>query len=272
MTTTNASTEAASDLKKLTKSLSEIITNPLGTAILSLILGIGSGALSTYFFFDSKVTEAAKKRLNPYEQLFTGLGLNQGEEYAEAARTFQKLIQSKEFENLPDSSKNLAFDGMILAIADSESIEEFKGSIKKYKDRMIATGEETPWRLHHLAWALMRDGNLNEAKGYFEKSADAYKSKREYSASADPIRGLLLIALFKGNIDEAIELSQEIKQVRPSAYRNNQDLIAEIQEFKNSRYFDTFSARSDGRLDLTIGKYITRLIQPEEQHRSNQLQ
>ncbi|MNJ24235.1 hypothetical protein [Pseudomonas alkylphenolica] len=272
MTTTNSTQETQSNLKALTKSLSELLTNPLLTVLLSFLLGIGSGALSVYFIFDSKVTEAAKERLNPYEQLFTGLGLNQGEEYAEAARTFHKLVKSKEFESLPESSKNLAFDGMILAIAETDNIDEFKGGIKKYKDRMIATGEETPWRLHHLAWALMRDGNLNEAADYFEKSADSYKSKRDYSASADPTRGLLLTALFKGNIDKAIELSQDIKKVRPSVYRNNRDLIAEVQEFKNSRYFDTFSARSDGRLDLTIEKYISRLIKSEEQHSGNQHQ
>lgn len=264
MTKTTPTTQTPNHLKDLLKTLSELATNPLSTVMLSFVLGIASGAISAYFFLGSKVAEAAKDRLEPYEQLFTGLGLNQGEEYTEAARTFQKLIKSANFEILPESSKNLAFDGMILAIADAENIMEFKGGIKKYQDRIRETGEETPWRLHHLAWALMRDWNLEEAKNYFEKSADAYKSNREYSASVDPTRGLLRIALLKGNLDEAIRLGEDIKINRPSVYHSNRDLVAEIQEFKNGPYFDTLSARSYGELDLTVKEYISKLTKEEK--------
>lgn len=253
-----------SDCQKLIK------TYPVFNLICTSALGALAGLGASYKFIEWKVNEVAEQRLAPYEQIFSGLSLNQGEEFSEAARVFQKLIASKKIDTLPDTSKNLAYDGMLLAIANSDDISEFRGPIKKLKDKMIESGEETPWRLHHLAWALMRNGDLSEAKKYFKKSVAAYKSKREYVASVDPSRGLIFIALLENNVDEAFALGQELKEMRPSQYRSNFDLIAEFKEIQKSRSFDSFNALYEKTLPTTIDKYIAKLLETAPQEQKNQ--
>ncbi|PIB60725.1 hypothetical protein [Pseudomonas sp. 2995-1] len=271
MNTTNNTTPKAQDSNNNKGLLSDcqnlIDKHPALNLIFTLITGALAGLGATYQFIDWKVNEVAEQRLAPYEQLLSGLSLNQGEEFSEAAREFQKLVAGKKIDTLPDTSKTLAFDAMLLAIANSDDISEFQGTIKKLKDKMIESGEETPWRLHHLAWALMRSGDLNEAKKYFKKSVAAYKSKREYVASVDPSRGLIFIALFENDVDEAFALGQELKEMRPSQYRSNFDLIAEFKEMQKSRSFDSFNALYEKTLPATTDKYIARLLEtaPQEQ-------
>lgn len=239
------------------------VTYPVISFVFALFAGAATGAIAGYGFIESKVNSVAEKRLEPYEQLFSALSLNQGEEYSDAAEEFQKLINLKEFESLSSSSKELAYDGLTLAIANSNDPAKYQVSLRKIQKRLSESIQETAWRLHHVGWILMRTGKLSDAKEYFSSAIDSYKSKREYSASVDPSRGLLYIALFENKPDEAFALGQGIKELRPSQYKTNSDLIADIRESQKSQMFDSFNARYEEVLDGAVNQYVSMLITAE---------
>lgn len=212
-----------------------------------------------YTFIDAKINSVAKSRLAPYEQLFSGLSLNQGDEYSAAARKLEELVTSKEFENLPKATKSLAYDGLLLAVTNADDLGDFLGSLKKITTRIDESGEETPWRQNELGWAFIRLGELTKSKANFVKSINAYKIKKELVASSDPTRGLVIIALLENNPSEAFSIAQDLKTLKPSLYRTNSDLIAEIQETQNTRFFDSYSSLYGAPLKKSIDQYITML-------------
>jgi hypothetical protein len=250
---TNNTTGLFADLQKLTSN------HPILNNIFTALVGAVTGILAAYAFIDAKVNSAAESRLIPYEQLFSGLSLNQGDEYSAAAREFEKLVASKEFNNLPTKSRSLAYDGLLLAITNSDDVSDFRGSLKKITTIMDESGEETPWRQNQLGWALIRLGELPKSKEHFVKSVNAYKLKKEIISSSDPTRGLLMIALLENNPDEAFSIGQELKKLRPSLYRTNSDLKAEIQESQNTKFFDSFSTLYGNPLVNSIDQYIAKL-------------
>lgn len=241
------------DTKKL------IADHPGIVNLLSSLGGAIAAIVGAYSFIDNKVNSVAEDRLAPYEQLYTGLSLNEGDEYSAAARAFQELVASKEFDNLPEKSKSLAFDGLLYAVTNADEVSDFRGPLKKITKRMDESGEESPWSLNQLGWAFIRLGELTKAKEYFHKSIRYYKIKKELTSSSDPTRGLVIIALLENKPQEAFTISQELKILRPSLYKSDSDLIAEIQESQNTRFFDSFSSLYGTPFKDSIEQYITLL-------------
>lgn len=243
-----------SDLRKL------VLDHPILKSSLSVLIGAVAGIGAAYTFIDAKVNSVAESRLAPYEQLFSGLSLNQGEEYLEATRVFDELVVSKNFDNLPRKSKSLAYDGLLLAITRSDDISDLRGPLKKVMKVIDESGEETPWRQDQIGWALIRLGAVAESKDYFEKAIKGYRLEKEFVASAEPTRGLLTIALIENIPDKAYAIGQQLKELRPSVYRTNLDLRAEIQEAQNTKFFDSFRALYGQEFASSIDQYVAKLL------------
>ncbi|MDH0645888.1 hypothetical protein N5D48_03745 [Pseudomonas sp. GD03858] len=255
MNSPNAKNSAGliTDIRKL------ISDHPGIVNLLSALGGAVAAIAGAYSFIDNKVNSVAESRLAPYEQLYTGLSLNQGEEFSAAARAFQELVTSKDFNNLPEKSKSLTFDGLLFAVTNADDISDFRGALKKVTKRIDESGEESPWNLNQLGWAFIRLGELTQAKEYFDRSIKHYKIKKELASSSDPVRGLVIVSLLENNPHKAFITAQELKVLRPSLYKDNSDLIAEIQESQNTRFFESFSSLYGTPFKDSIEQYITFL-------------
>ncbi len=232
---------------------------PFLTWMASAGIGCLSGFLSASIYLDSKIGGVVEERLKPYEALMAGLSLNSGEEYSKASQVFEEIIGSSDIGKLPEYVRNLAYDGLLLAVANVDYPDGHQVSVNKISTRLGVLVEETPWRTHQLAWYMMRVGNYSLASKYFNSSRRSYESRREYDASVDPLRGLLILSLLEGKVDEAVSYVQLIKSRKPINYRGNEDFIAEIRALQYSRLFDPFNAVHGESLSKTIDDYVAAL-------------
>lgn len=221
--------------------------------------GITAGLIAATSLLESKLESIAEKRLTPYEALFSGLSLNQGEEYENAIQEFKKVIQMKKFDSFPSETKSLTYDGLLLAIVNADEPNKYQPELNSIKSRMGIEVEETAWRSHTLGWYFIKTGDNISARKYFNNAKTSYELRREYSSSIDPMRGLLILALIENNPDEAVDIGYEIIARNPAAYRDASDLIAEIQTIQKDRLFDKYNALYGEKLNSTIKKYIQKL-------------
>lgn len=227
--------------------------------LLTLVTGATAGAAVSYNYIDEKVNSAADKRLTPYMSVFSGMNLNQSEDYQQAIEEFERLIISKQIDTLSPNSQALTYDALLHAIANSDDITSHKVLLNKTTTWLSQNVEETGWRLHETGWSLMRIGELDKAKDNFSNAINSFRAERDYAASGDSFRGLLIIALIENKPDKAFAIAQDLKELLPALYRDNSDLIADIRENRKRKYFDVINALHEETLQSSIPKYIEML-------------
>lgn len=227
--------------------------------LFTLATGAAAGAAVSYNYIDEKVNSAADKRLLPYMSLFSGMNLNQSEDFEQALEEFEKLITSKQIDTLSPNSQALTYDALLHSIANSDEIASHKVLLNKTMSWLSQNVEQTGWRQHEMGWSLMRTGELDKAKEHFSDAINLFRAERDYASSGDSFRGLLVIALIENKPDKAFAIAQDLKELLPAVYRNNSDLAAEIRENRKRKYFDVINALHEETLQSSIPKYIKML-------------
>ncbi|EOG3619365.1 hypothetical protein ACK9U2_001200 [Pseudomonas putida] len=249
-----------SDLYNLT------IKYPALNFLVTLVTGAAAGAAVSYKYIDEKVNSAADKRLLPYMSVFSGMNLNQSEDYKQAVQEFESLITSKQIDTLSKNSKALTYDALLHSLANSDDIASHKVLLSKTILWLSQNVEETGWRQHEIGWSFMRIGELDKAKDHFSDAINLFRAERDYAASGDSFRGLLIIALIENKPDRAFAIAQDLKELLPAVYRDNSDLIAEIRENRKRKYFDVINALHEETLEKSVPKYIDMLEKQKSKH------
>lgn len=246
-----------SDIFKLLKKYPKV--SKFFMFLLSIISGGGGGFLAAYSFVSNEVGKVAQAKLVPYEALLSGLSLNQGAEFEAAAQVFKEFLDSKNIDSMSSLNIDLAFDGLLLAVANVAQPEEFQLEVNRIKARVGEKVIETPWRAHNLGWYFLRTGSLKVSREYFEVARGGFDSRREYIASVDPMRGLLLLSLIQNKPNEAYEMANKIKLRSHSGYRLNSDFVKDIQQMQSEGMFSAVDARYGEPLKKSILQYVELL-------------
>ena len=228
----------------------------------TFLTGVVTVSASVWTYLHVAIDAAVTKRLAPYEQLTTGLSLNQGEDWDQAAGVFRQALRDAEAAKLPSEATDLMYDGLLLALTNCDSPAQFSPELEKIRNRTGSVTPETAWRQNQIGYYFLRTGKTLEAKQCFVRSRQLYDSRQERRQASDPIHGLWFAALAEGNIDEALRLASDLQRRDPKTY----GLPAWLQELDawNQERWSTEFRGLYPQFDDTLQRFLVALRTPKQ--------
>jgi tetratricopeptide (TPR) repeat protein len=185
------------------------ISEPAAAFLLSLG-AILAGIIGGYFWFESRISLAVEKRVEPYEDFLKGMILVHDQEYDRSVPHFRKSLQTlgaRFAQEDPYNNSNVypIVDYYLEAIVNSENPHEYEGDFDKIKKLFEENFSRTAWQHQQMGWYHFRTNNLEEAEANFKLAIEKYAADDVYYASGNSYWALSLIYLANENLAKAAE-------------------------------------------------------------------
>jgi tetratricopeptide (TPR) repeat protein len=228
--------------------------------LLGSVIGAVSMLVALHGYVRAWVDSAVAKRWEPYDHLLSGLTSNQGENFDDAVESLRDTINKMSASSLPVPTRNLMYDVFIYGVVNSDSPERFSAEMERVKSLLGVTIAENAWRRHQIGWYLLRTGKADEAKQFFMRAQQLFDGDENKRGGADPTRGLFLIALLNGSVEEATKYAADMGRRNPKDYAIA-ELVREIKTWPQEHWFTQMVAFYGDKLPETVNRFADQYPQ-----------
>jgi len=175
-------------------------------AIVATILGC---SYIGYQWFHAQLTSYIDDKIEPYDNLLTGIVLVHDRDFDGAVPYFRKALDAFDRKGVPEGRLKAAVNHYTLAVVTSRNPSEYRHDMERLK-RYI--GQRVPmygWHQEQLGWFALFTSDLAEADVRFKLAVREYRKERSIKLMGTAEWALALLRLCEGKPSEAFNHGKE---------------------------------------------------------------
>ena len=224
----------------------------------SLIVGVLGGAAAVSAYLQAKVDKTIEDRFKPYEMITIALNLNRSDRPQDAAPILRDLAKQNAHHNFSDEMQEMIYDGMLYSISNIEDPKLYEPQFLEICKQMPSRIPLDGLRNNLFGWFLLRSGQKEKAKPYFNDAITWYKAHGKYVDTVNPQRGLFIVKIVEGNFVEARAIGKDMAERDPLSY-DGQALTSWMRTWPRDRWFRTIGINNNVDLKLLIDEFLADL-------------